>query len=275
MLRSALAPLALVLVFAACENGTEPPRPRIPDKTVVLTFDDACRSHLEFVAPLLKEHGFGATFFPTALWMENEKDYLSWDEVAALDEMGFEVGNHTWGHVNYSVPYATDQLRASLKRVEGALESAGVPKPISFAWPGDCFGPESLAVLRDTGYRFARRGPMPELSATRDANGPLYDPTRCDPCLIPTSALAHAWWTQEFFEEAAARARDDMAVVFQFHGIPDPANENLSTTRSAFRGFIDHLKRDGYTVIALRDLIRFVDPEIPVRDPLIRARWPE
>ena len=34
----------------------------IPDKTVVLTFDDGCLSHFDFVAPLLKKHGFGATF---------------------------------------------------------------------------------------------------------------------------------------------------------------------------------------------------------------------
>jgi len=33
------------------------------EKVVVLTFDDAVKSHRTFVAPLLKELGFGATFF--------------------------------------------------------------------------------------------------------------------------------------------------------------------------------------------------------------------
>jgi len=37
----------------------------IPDKLVVLTFDDACLSHATLVAPLLKKHGFGATFYVT------------------------------------------------------------------------------------------------------------------------------------------------------------------------------------------------------------------
>jgi peptidoglycan/xylan/chitin deacetylase (PgdA/CDA1 family) len=31
--------------------------------TIVLTFDDACESHFRFVAPLLKQYGFGATFY--------------------------------------------------------------------------------------------------------------------------------------------------------------------------------------------------------------------
>ena len=37
----------------------------IPDRLVVLTFDDSVASHATFVAPLLKKHGFGATFFIT------------------------------------------------------------------------------------------------------------------------------------------------------------------------------------------------------------------
>jgi peptidoglycan/xylan/chitin deacetylase (PgdA/CDA1 family) len=34
----------------------------IPDKLVVLTFDDAPASQYSIVAPLLREFGFGATF---------------------------------------------------------------------------------------------------------------------------------------------------------------------------------------------------------------------
>ena len=45
---------------AADAVGSQPAA--VPDKLVVLTFDDAVKSHLAFVAPLLKELGFGATF---------------------------------------------------------------------------------------------------------------------------------------------------------------------------------------------------------------------
>ena len=40
-------------------------RPLLPERVVVLTFDDSVASHATFVAPMLKEHGFGATFFIT------------------------------------------------------------------------------------------------------------------------------------------------------------------------------------------------------------------
>ena len=35
----------------------------IPERLVVLTFDDGCISHATHVAPLLEEHRFGATFY--------------------------------------------------------------------------------------------------------------------------------------------------------------------------------------------------------------------
>ena len=38
---------------------------KIPDKLVVLTFDDGCKSQGTFVGPLLKRYGFGATFYIT------------------------------------------------------------------------------------------------------------------------------------------------------------------------------------------------------------------
>ena len=78
-------PIAVLLaVLSACEGGEEQTssgpviRMPIPDKTVVLTFDDAQRSHLEFAAPILERHGFGATFFVTAVWMKDKTSYLTW-----------------------------------------------------------------------------------------------------------------------------------------------------------------------------------------------------
>ncbi len=75
---------------------TEP----VPDRLVVLTFDDGAKSDAEFVAPLLKQHGFGATFFITEglTFLSNKTSRLTWNEVRGLHEDGFEIGNHTKNH---------------------------------------------------------------------------------------------------------------------------------------------------------------------------------
>ena len=72
----------------------------IPDKTVVLTFDDGCLSHFDFVAPLLKKHGFGATFYITeGMGFKSRKDfYMTWEQIKSVEQMGFEIGNHTINH---------------------------------------------------------------------------------------------------------------------------------------------------------------------------------
>src|SRR4249920_1711094 len=89
----------------------------IPDKLVVLTFDDASKSHYTIARPLLKKHKFGATFFITEGWdfATNKKDYMSWEEIAQLHKDGFEIGNHTRDHMTVEAKSIRDlaaQLRA-------------------------------------------------------------------------------------------------------------------------------------------------------------------
>ena len=74
----------------------------IPDKLVVLGFDDCNKSDRHFVADVLKKHGFGATFYVTeGLGFHSGKGhYVTWEEIVELHKMGFEIGNHTKSHPN-------------------------------------------------------------------------------------------------------------------------------------------------------------------------------
>src|SRR3990172_8335056 len=133
------------------------------ERIVVLTFDDAVKSHRQFVAPLLKRMGFGATFFVTHYWMNDSENFMTWNEIAEIHEMGFEIGNHSWTHADFSQPKNAARLAEELKQVEVELERVGVPRPISFAYCGNGFGPEAVLGLKKLGYRLARRGMQPEV----------------------------------------------------------------------------------------------------------------
>ena len=72
-------------------------RKPIPDKLVVLTFDDAPASHATIVAPILKSLGFGGTFYVCDFdSFKTRKDwYMTFRQMKPLAEEGFEIGNHT------------------------------------------------------------------------------------------------------------------------------------------------------------------------------------
>src|SRR6187402_597077 len=74
----------------------------VPDKLVVLTFDDSVASHHAVALPVLKRYGFGATFFITEgfSFRTNKKDYMTWEQIAELHRDGFEIGNHTRDHMS-------------------------------------------------------------------------------------------------------------------------------------------------------------------------------
>src|SRR6185369_17163093 len=96
----------------------------IPEKLVVLTFDDAVKSHRTFIAPLLKELNLGATFFVTHKWMDDTTNFMTWQDIAEIHEMGFEIGNHSWTHDDFSSPRNGGRLAAELFLVSQALDQA-------------------------------------------------------------------------------------------------------------------------------------------------------
>jgi peptidoglycan/xylan/chitin deacetylase (PgdA/CDA1 family) len=243
------------------------------EKRVVLTFDDAVKNHLTYVAPLLKQMGFGATFFISHRWMDDAARFLTWQEVAAIHGMGFEIGNHTWTHSGLSTPRAAARLEGELALVENELTKVRVPKPVSFAWPGNALGPEALELLERRGFRFARRGITPEQPYGKLNVGAAYVPETHDRLLIPTTGDAYPDWTFEHFLKVVAAAGPGRIVVLQFHGVPDEAHPWVHTPPDMFRRYMEHLAQAGFRGVALRDLAD-VARTVPA-DPVRRMRLPE
>ena len=60
-------------------------------------------------------------------------------------------------------------------------------------------------------------------------------------------------------------------VVLQFHGVPDLSHPWVHTSPELFRAEMNYLKRQGFQVIALRDLGRYLPNTLP-SDPLLAFR---
>lgn len=241
---------------------------RIPDKLVVFTFDDSVASQYSVVRPLLKEYGFGATFFITEGFdfSANKKDYMTWEQIAELHRDGFEIGNHTRDHMGVS-PTNLGQLREQVEAINAKCAAHGIPRPVSFGYPGNAITLGALGPLAELGFRFARRGGEPE-HPYKEGRGIAYEPGRDHPLLIPSAGDARPAWTLDDFKRAVAQARDGRIAVLQFHGVPDNAHAWVSTPPALFEEYLKHLRDEGCRVIALRDLARYVDPAVVPADPM-------
>jgi peptidoglycan/xylan/chitin deacetylase (PgdA/CDA1 family) len=217
---------------------------------------------------VLKRYGFGATFFITEgfTFPTNKKDYLTWGQIAELHRDGFEIGNHTRDHLSITektVPRLAEQLAVIAAR----CREEGIPTPVSFAWPGNKFHLAALPVLQQAGIRFARRGGEPEVPYAV-GGGVAYEPGADHPLLIPTTGDARPTWSLENLQRAVAFARDGRIAVLQFHGVPDGEHPWVNTPRERFEEYMAWLHAEGFTVIAMRDLARYVDEKSLPANPL-------
>jgi peptidoglycan-N-acetylglucosamine deacetylase len=257
----------VVLALAALTGAAADPTP-VPEKLVVLTFDDSSASHFTVARPLLKKYGFGATFFITEgfSFRTNKQDYMTWEQIAELHQDGFEIGNHTRDHLGITA-HTAGRLPAQLEAISARCREHGISAPISFAWPGNAFHTSALPMLRAAGIRFARRGGEPEVPY-KEGGGVPYEPAVDHPLLIPTTGDARPDWTLKDLQRAVGMARDGRIAVLQFHGVPDGEHPWVNTPRERFEEYMTWLHREGYKVIALRDLAPFIDESRVPTDPL-------
>jgi len=260
----------LMSVVAAPLAAREP----IPDKLVVLTFDDGCKSHFTVVRPILKKYQFGATFYITEGFdfRTNKTQYMTWDEIAQLHRDGFEIGNHTRDHMALGQG-ESEKADALLERINGQLEAInqrcrehGIRRPTTFAYPGNGIDFEALPILKEMGIQFARRGGAPEYPY-QEGKGVAYEPGLDHPLLIPSAGDARPDWEPADFKRAVDQAQFGRIAVIQFHGAPDLAHSWVNTPAAKFEQYMQYLAQNNFTVIAMRDLVRYVDPEVIPRDP--------
>ena len=234
----------------------------IPDRLVVLTFDDGNKSDYTYVAPLLKEYGFGATFYITEglNFLNSKENYVTWEEIRELHDDGFEIGNHTRHHPNITT-LTKEEFLSDLIHIDERCKEFGIPVPVTFAYPGDSRGPEAIEVLTEKKYPFARRGVGPDFPYDIEGGrGPVYDPDVHHPLVIPSTGVPGPKYVFEDLVWAVDQAKDRKIAVLTFHGVPAVEHPWVDTSPEQFEKYMDYLHEKNCTVISLRDLAKYVDP---------------
>lgn len=144
----------------------------LPEKPVMLTFDDGYFNNYVYAYPLLQERGMQAVVSvigsQTALFTESGEENAYWSHVTLghLAEMAdvFEVQNHSWNLHEYGerrgclrmrgedeTGYET-LLREDTEQTQALLTGAGLPTPLCYTYPFGACSEESERVLKDMGF---------------------------------------------------------------------------------------------------------------------------
>ncbi len=161
---------------------------RLPDKSVLVTFDDGYASNYTLGFPLLRKYGVPAIIFPVMKFFETDgkgawSPHLTKAQAEEMIGSGLvTLGGHSYdGHGQ--VPVSADgkqtgpwlatrawlpdkgraetveeykaRVRTDLERVRDLLRSVGVKEEaLHFALPNGASTPEELEILRSLGFRF-------------------------------------------------------------------------------------------------------------------------
>ncbi len=134
----------------------------LPQKPIVLTFDDAYEKLYTYALPCLEKYGFSATLFVITGYAGrlNEWDinlgwlkfrHLSWNQIRELSRLGFEIGSHTVHHAdltNLDERTLMKELRQSKAEIEHRIS-----KTVRFiSFPFGRYDSRVVQACREAGY---------------------------------------------------------------------------------------------------------------------------
>jgi peptidoglycan/xylan/chitin deacetylase (PgdA/CDA1 family) len=135
----------------------------LPDRPVIITFDDGCRGAAEHAIATLPAFGFTATFYlvpsvigSTTIWARNQRylPVLDWDLARELVALGFTCGSHTQHHRRLAqVPEA--ECRDELTRSRDTLQDRLGCEIAHLSYPHGSFNAAVRRLAAEAGYRTA------------------------------------------------------------------------------------------------------------------------
>jgi peptidoglycan/xylan/chitin deacetylase (PgdA/CDA1 family) len=130
-------------------NGRQP----LPDRPVVLTFDDGYADLYTQAFPVLKRHHFKAVAYIVSGFVGNRGVNVTVDQVKEMDAYGIEIGAHTVNHVDLT--RSGGSLGYEVSGSKAALEAIVGHPVLDFCYPAGKFDANVIQAVEAAGFESA------------------------------------------------------------------------------------------------------------------------
>lgn len=125
----------------------------VPEKSVVLTFDDGYGDNYTNAFPILKKYHFKATVFMITSKIGDARDnYLTAEQIKEMDANGMRVECHTLSHPNLDKLSYQEQYK-ELSESKAALERLLDRKVNYIAYPSGKYNKDTIKAAQQLGFK--------------------------------------------------------------------------------------------------------------------------
>ena len=128
----------------------------MPEKPIILTFDDGYEDNYTTMLPLLEQHNMKAVMYMVTNDI-GHKGYLSWEQLRDMQNRGVEIGSHTANHLPLTELDRAKQLE-EMQLSKLLMEWNGIKTVFSFSYPNGAYDEAMPAMLAKSEYLTAVTG---------------------------------------------------------------------------------------------------------------------
>ncbi|MDD3114730.1 MAG: polysaccharide deacetylase family protein [Anaerovibrio sp.] len=126
----------------------------LPEKPVLITFDDGYKDNYTNAYPIMKKYGFKGTIFVVTGFLGVYDNYLTWDQARELSDNGFSIESHTHSHKSMTEASDEEISRELTRSREKIKEKLGLEADF-IAYPTGTYNLHIADLVRQAGYKGA------------------------------------------------------------------------------------------------------------------------
>lgn len=120
----------------------------LPEKSIIVSFDDGFKSVYENAVPIMEKYGIKANIYLPTNYIGQDAHFMTWDMARELQQTGnYEFAAHTHNHVDIRTLNEAE-MRSEIGLPTEVFQRELQSEPIAFCMPYGTFDKKSIGLLK-------------------------------------------------------------------------------------------------------------------------------